>query len=102
MKLGPLRQITLAAGDDIDQSIAFYRDALRLRFLGRFDPPGIAFFDVDGVRLMLSSEAPAAQLYFISRVVRFLGVDRHGLPGECFATSPLSCAPWYPSARRLS
>lgn len=38
---------------DLDASTAFYRDALGLRFL--FDVPGrMAFFDCDGVRLMLS------------------------------------------------
>jgi methylmalonyl-CoA/ethylmalonyl-CoA epimerase len=38
---------------DLPRAVAFYRDVLGLRFL--FDaPPGLAFFDCDGVRLMLS------------------------------------------------
>jgi catechol 2,3-dioxygenase-like lactoylglutathione lyase family enzyme len=36
---------------DVDRALAFYRDALGMRFLFAF--PGMAFFDLDGVRLML-------------------------------------------------
>ena len=64
MTLGPLHQIALSAGDDLDAAITFYRDVLKLPLLGRFDPPGIAFFDVDGVRLMLAPDAPKGQLYY--------------------------------------
>ena len=64
LALGALRQIALASGEDLDTSIDFYRDALRLPFLGRFEPPGIAFFDAQGTRLLLSSDAPNARLYF--------------------------------------
>ena len=33
---------------DLDRAVAFYRDVLALPFLGRFDPPGLAFFDLGG------------------------------------------------------
>lgn len=36
---------------DVDRAVAFYRDALGMTFLYAF--PGMGFFDVDGVRLML-------------------------------------------------
>jgi len=36
---------------DVDRAVAFYRDALGMTFLFAF--PGMAFFDVGGVRLML-------------------------------------------------
>jgi methylmalonyl-CoA/ethylmalonyl-CoA epimerase len=36
---------------DVDRAVAFYRDALGMSFLYAF--PGMGFFDVDGVRLML-------------------------------------------------
>jgi methylmalonyl-CoA/ethylmalonyl-CoA epimerase len=36
---------------DVDRAVAFYRDALGMTFLFAF--PGMAFFDLDGVRLML-------------------------------------------------
>ncbi|MBV8467303.1 MAG: VOC family protein [Burkholderiales bacterium] len=38
---------------DVDRATAFYRDVLGLRFLFSA-PPGLAFFDCGGVRLMLS------------------------------------------------
>jgi len=43
---------------DVDRAVAFYRDTLGLRLLFRA-PPGLAFFDCGGVRLMLS--APEGQ-----------------------------------------
>lgn len=36
---------------DVDRAVAFYRDVLGMDFLYAF--PGMGFFDVDGVRLML-------------------------------------------------
>ena len=36
---------------DVDRAVAFYRDTLGMTFLYAF--PGMGFFDVDGVRLML-------------------------------------------------
>jgi catechol 2,3-dioxygenase-like lactoylglutathione lyase family enzyme len=36
---------------DVDRAVAFYRDALGMSLLFAF--PGMAFFDVDGIRLML-------------------------------------------------
>ena len=39
--------------DDLDRAVAFYRDVLGLRLLFQA-PPGLAFFECGGVRLMLS------------------------------------------------
>ena len=39
--------------EDLDRAIAFYRDTLGLRFLFQA-PPGMAFFECGGVRLMLT------------------------------------------------
>jgi len=39
---------------DVDRSIAFYRDILGMRFLFKA-PPGLGFFDCDGVRLLLDA-----------------------------------------------
>jgi methylmalonyl-CoA/ethylmalonyl-CoA epimerase len=51
---------------DIERATAFYRDVLGVPFL--FDAPGLAFFNLDGIRLMLSlpeGVGPAAStLYF--------------------------------------
>ena len=55
---------------DLDRAVAFYRDVLGLRFLFQA-PPGLAFFDCGGVRLMLSlPEGPsqdhtASTLYYV-------------------------------------
>ena len=63
--MGPvdgLHQVAQRA-DDLDVSVAFYRDVLGLPFLARFDPPGLAFFDLGGSRLLLEQGAPPALLY---------------------------------------
>lgn len=44
---------------DIDQSSRFYRETLGLKQLAMIDPPGLAFFDVNGVRLSLMQDAAA-------------------------------------------
>ena len=49
--------------EDLDRAVAFYRDVLGLPFIARFDPPGLAFFDLEGTRLLLERGAPAALLY---------------------------------------
>ena len=47
-----IRQIGLTVRD-LDRAVAFYRDVLGLPLLFQA-PPGLAFFDCGGVRLMLS------------------------------------------------
>lgn len=60
-----LHQVALTA-TDLEASVAFYRDVLGLRFIARFDPPGLAFFNLGGgTRLMLSATASQATLYFM-------------------------------------
>lgn len=39
---------------DIDRAITFYRDILGMRYLFKA-PPGLGFFDCDGVRLLLDA-----------------------------------------------
>jgi methylmalonyl-CoA/ethylmalonyl-CoA epimerase len=54
---------------DVERATAFYRDVLGMRFLFSA-PPGLAFFDCGGVRLMLSKadkpefDHPASILYY--------------------------------------
>jgi methylmalonyl-CoA/ethylmalonyl-CoA epimerase len=47
-----IAQIALTI-QDLDRAITFYRDTLGLTFLFQA-PPGLAFFDCAGIRLMLS------------------------------------------------
>lgn len=44
---------------DLARAIAFYRDILGMRFLFQA-PPGLAFFDCNGVRLLLDKPLDAA------------------------------------------
>jgi methylmalonyl-CoA/ethylmalonyl-CoA epimerase len=71
--------------EDMDRAVAFYRDVLGLRLIARF--PGLAFFDLDGIRLLLEEGAPPALLYLrVPDVVagaddlRALGVELEGEP----------------------
>jgi methylmalonyl-CoA/ethylmalonyl-CoA epimerase len=61
-----LVQVALHA-DDLDRAAAFYASLLSSPPTGRFDPPGLLFFDLAGTRLLLDRNAPSALIY--------LGVD---------------------------
>jgi catechol 2,3-dioxygenase-like lactoylglutathione lyase family enzyme len=50
--LSRIGQIAMTV-DDLPRAVAFYRDALGMRFLFEA-PPAMAFFDCGGVRLMMS------------------------------------------------
>jgi methylmalonyl-CoA/ethylmalonyl-CoA epimerase len=51
MNLNQIGQIALNAVD-LDRAVAFYRDVLGMKLLFQA-PPGLAFFDCGGVRLMI-------------------------------------------------
>lgn len=61
-------QIALVV-EKLDRAVAFYRDVLELPLL--FEINGLAFFDVNGTRLMLSqpegvsANSPSSILYFV-------------------------------------
>lgn len=57
-----LRQVAQHA-DDLPRAVAFYESTLGLRHIATFDPPGLAFFDMDGTRLLLERGASPALLY---------------------------------------
>ena len=50
--LGPIGQIAYTVSD-VPRSVDFYKDAVGLKLLFQA-PPGLAFFDCGGIRLMLS------------------------------------------------
>src|SRR3954464_10132676 len=66
--LSTIGQIALSVRD-LATSVDFYRDTLGMRFLFQA-PPGLAFFDCGGVRLMLSRpesaefDRPGSVLYY--------------------------------------
>jgi len=49
--------------DDLDRAADFYTVLLGAAPIARFDPPGLLFFDLDGVRLLLDRGAPSALVY---------------------------------------
>jgi len=67
-KLSTIGQIAMAV-KDLPRAVAFYRDRLGLPFLFQV-PPGLAFFDCDGIRLMIEVppdkefDHPGSILYF--------------------------------------
>jgi len=67
LSLSRIGQISIVV-HDVERATAFYRDVLGMRFL--FAYPGLAFFDCDGVRIMLSRpereefDHPSSVLYF--------------------------------------
>jgi methylmalonyl-CoA/ethylmalonyl-CoA epimerase len=54
--LSRIHQISMRV-HDVDRAVRFYRDALGVPFLFAA-PPRLAFFDCNGVRLMLSTPEP--------------------------------------------
>lgn len=64
-RFGPttLRQVALAAGSDLDGTLEFWEDVLGLAVHARFEPPGIAFISVGGVRMFFSPGSMPATVY---------------------------------------
>ena len=59
--LGPIGQIHVTV-EDVDRSVAFYRDVLGIPFLFQVPDQPMAFFDCDGIRLYLGkAESPEFQ-----------------------------------------
>ena len=48
---------------DLDRAAAFYTDLLGQAPTAVFDPPGLVFFDLDGVRLLIERGVQPAMLY---------------------------------------
>jgi methylmalonyl-CoA/ethylmalonyl-CoA epimerase len=59
--LSSIGQIGIAV-KDLDAATAFYRDVLGLRLLFQA-PPGMSFFDLGGIRLMLGAAEKREQLH---------------------------------------
>jgi methylmalonyl-CoA/ethylmalonyl-CoA epimerase len=74
LALGPIGQISLSI-TDLDRAVAFYKNALGLKHLFNA-PPGLAFFDAGGTRLMLAlPEQPGEATH--SSVLYFRVPDVH-------------------------
>ncbi|WP_454698676.1 VOC family protein [Arthrobacter humicola] len=55
---------------DLHRAAEFYAALLGAEARAVFDPPGLLFFDLDGVRLLLESGAPSALVYLAVPDVR--------------------------------
>ena len=69
MLVNGLRQVAQHV-DDLERAVAFYRDVLQLELVARYDPPGLAFFRLGDVRLLLEAGAPPAVIYLAVDDVR--------------------------------
>lgn len=49
--------------DDLDRAAEFYADVMGAELIARFDPPGLAFFRLGDVRLLVDKAAPSALIY---------------------------------------
>ncbi len=63
MTLNRIHQIAVYARN-LNEAIAFYRDTLGAKYVTKFDPPGLVFFDFSGVRILLEKDGPKATVYF--------------------------------------
>ncbi|MDA1075130.1 MAG: VOC family protein [Proteobacteria bacterium] len=63
MRLTRIHQVA-AHLEDVDKTVAFYKDTLGARFISTFDPPGLVFFDFNGTRIMLERNVAKATIYF--------------------------------------
>ena len=72
--------------EDLDRATAFYRDLLGSDPTATYDPPGLVFFDLDGVRLLLDRGAPSGLLYLavedVEGTVARLGAAGVSVEGE--------------------
>ena len=73
--------------DDLDRAIAFYEDLFGQKVAARFDPPGLAFFMLNGTRLLLDSSAPSGLLYLAVDDVEY-SVDQLTKRGVTIDTDP--------------
>jgi len=85
MRITRLHQVAAAAGDS-SETETFYRDVLGAKFIARFDPPGLLFFDFCGVRLLLEGDSPATLYFWVDDIdsayadLRGKGVEFEGEP----------------------
>ena len=80
------RQIGLRVAD-IDRATEFYTKLLGVEPVAKFNPPGFAFFNLDGVRLFLDVNAPSGAVYLEVPDVR-LTVDELRAIGISIHTEP--------------
>ena len=61
--IGAVRQVALAAGRDLDSTLAFWNGVLGMVTHALYDPPGIAFIMAGPVRLFFGDGIPPGTVY---------------------------------------
>jgi methylmalonyl-CoA/ethylmalonyl-CoA epimerase len=96
-----MRLVQVAQGaQDLDRASAFYAELLGTEPTASFDPPGLVFFDLDGVRLLLDRGAPSSLVYLsvddidaTIEKLRTAGVAIEGEPHVIFTHSDDTLGP---------
>lgn len=80
--------------EDLGRAVAFYEKLLGQSVSAVFDPPGLAFFDLDGTRLLLERGASSALIYLAvadvparTEELRSQGIEIVGEPHVIFQHS---------------
>jgi methylmalonyl-CoA/ethylmalonyl-CoA epimerase len=73
--------------EDLGRASAFYADLLGASPAATYDPPGLVFFDLDGVRLMLEVNTTAAMLYLSVPDIEAT-IERLGANGVTIESEP--------------
>lgn len=73
--------------ENLDRAAEFYSALLGTRPLAVFDPPGLLFFNLDGVRLLLEKGAPPSLIYLDVPDVRRL-MDQLEARGVAVVAAP--------------
>lgn len=88
---------------DLDRAAAFYSRVLDAEPTARFDGPGLLFFDLDGVRLLLDRGAPSSLIYLevdnVHEALERSGADVDTEPHVIFhhdddTLGPAGCDEW--------
>ena len=84
-----LHQVAVGVAD-LNATEAFYRDVVGARFVARFDPPGLLFFDFDGVRVLFeqSDSAGRASILYLWTDDIDAAVARLKAKGAAFDSDP--------------
>ncbi len=73
--------------EDLDRAVGFYTTVLGAELIARFEPPGLAFVDLGGTRLLLETGAPSALIYLRVADVRQT-IDHLRTAGVAIETEP--------------